>query len=78
MWQDPILAETRLLREQYAGQFDHDPEAIFRDILIRQRLPGKRLVCLRPRKTLDQAPVAEADAPLEQESSQSQMMNADG
>jgi hypothetical protein len=33
MWQDPIVTETRALREQYANQFDHNADAIFQDIL---------------------------------------------
>ncbi len=50
MWKDPIVAETRALREQYASQFSHDTEAIFADILRRQALPGKILVSYPPRK----------------------------
>lgn len=44
MWQDPIVAETRTLREEYARQFGHDADAIFQDILNRQNVPGKKLV----------------------------------
>ena len=33
MWQDPIVKETRKLREQYASKFRHDVNAIFEDIL---------------------------------------------
>ena len=36
MWQDPIITETRELREKYASQFNHDPDAIFEDIIRRQ------------------------------------------
>ena len=36
MWQDPIVKETRELREQYASQFKYDANAIFEDILKRQ------------------------------------------
>ena len=32
MWQDPIVNETRKLREQYAKQFKHNLDAIFQDI----------------------------------------------
>jgi hypothetical protein len=32
MWQDPIVKETRELREEYAEKFNHDPDAIFEDI----------------------------------------------
>jgi hypothetical protein len=53
MWQDPIVAETRALREQYASQFGHDAEAIFKDILRRQAAPGKVLVSYPPRKPVE-------------------------
>lgn len=49
MWNDPIVTETRQLREQYASQFAHNADAIFQDILRRQSLPGKRLVSFQPR-----------------------------
>lgn len=35
MWQDPIIKETRELRNQYAAQFKHDLDAIFQDIKTR-------------------------------------------
>ncbi len=50
MWQDPIVEETRSLREQYASQFDHDPNAIIQDILKRQAKSDKKLFRLPPRK----------------------------
>jgi len=50
MWQDPIVQETRLLREQYANQFNHDANAIFQDILNRQAQPGKKIVRFPARK----------------------------
>ena len=49
MWKDPIVAETRSLREQYANQFDHNAEAIFQDILLRQAASGKKLVSFQHR-----------------------------
>ncbi|MGD0961913.1 MAG: hypothetical protein ABSB19_19040 [Methylomonas sp.] len=36
MWEDPIVKETRELREEYANQFNHDPDAIFENIRERQ------------------------------------------
>jgi hypothetical protein len=52
MWQDPIVKETRELREEYAQKFNHDPDAIFEDIIKRQSLSGRNLVSLPPRKPL--------------------------
>ncbi|ASF45431.1 hypothetical protein CEK71_04760 [Methylovulum psychrotolerans] len=52
MWQDPIVNETRALREEYAAKFNHDPDALFEDILKRQAQAGKKVVPLPPRKPL--------------------------
>jgi len=50
MWQDPIVKETRSLREQYANQFGPNADAIFQDILRRQAASGKKLVSFEHRK----------------------------
>jgi hypothetical protein len=50
MWQDPIVEETRQLREQYANQFNHNSDDIFQDILKRQSQPDKKLVKFPARK----------------------------
>ena len=47
---DPIVEETRRLREEYAAQFNHDPNAIFDDIIKRQSRCGKKLVTFPARK----------------------------
>lgn len=40
MWNDdPIMAETRKLRESYAAKHNHDLDAIYQDILMRQSKP---------------------------------------
>ena len=52
MWQDPMVKETRELREEYAAKFNHDPDDIFEDILKRQSQTQKKLVTLPPRKPL--------------------------
>ena len=52
MWQDPIVKETRELREEYAKRFNHDPDAIFDDILKRQSQTEREVVSLPPRKNL--------------------------
>ena len=49
MWKDPVVTETRSLREQYANQFGHNADAIFQDILKRQAASGKKLVSFRRR-----------------------------
>ena len=50
MWKDPIVEETRKLREQYASQFNYDIDAIFKDIQQRQAQSGKKLVSFPARK----------------------------
>ena len=50
MRRDPIVEETRKLREEYAAKFGHDRDAIFDDIQRRQSMEGKRLVSFPPRK----------------------------
>ncbi len=57
MRRDPIVEETRKLREEYAAQFDHDLDAIFDDIQRRQSMKGKRLVSFPARKA-KQKPVS--------------------
>jgi hypothetical protein len=52
MWQDPVVMDTRSLRELYAAQFGHDADAIFDDILRRQATRGERLVTFTPRAPL--------------------------
>ena len=47
---DPIVEETRKLREEYAAQLNHDPKAIFDDILKCQSREGKKLVTFPARK----------------------------
>ncbi len=58
MWQDPIVKETRKLRENYAAEFNHDPDAIFDDILIRQKKTKRKQVSFPARKPLQKSNVA--------------------
>ena len=50
MWQDPIVKETRELREKYANKHKNDADAIFEDILKRQEKSGRKRVALPARK----------------------------
>ena len=50
MWRDPIVKETRELREQYAAKFKNDPDAIFEDILKRQEKSERKRVTFPSRK----------------------------
>ena len=50
MWKDPVIEETRKLREQYASKHNYDIDAIFKDIQECQNKTGKKLVSFSPRK----------------------------
>jgi hypothetical protein len=50
MWQDPVVAETCALRDEYARQFNYDADAIFEDLTAKQALHPERMVSLPPRK----------------------------
>lgn len=57
MWKDPIVEETRKLREQYAAKFDHDIDAIYEDIQKRQARLSQKPVSF-PRRKPTKAPFA--------------------
>ena len=44
MWEDPIVAEVREIREKLAAKFDFDVKAIFADLRKRQGSLGGRLI----------------------------------
>lgn len=50
MWQDPIVKETRELRELYASRFKHDANAIFEDILKRQEKSERKRIAFPAHK----------------------------
>jgi hypothetical protein len=50
MWQDPIVKETRELRKEYASRFNNDADAIFEDILKRQKASEKKRFSFPSRK----------------------------
>lgn len=58
MWSDPVLEETRKLRESYASEHDYDIDAIFEDIQKRQNKTTHNLVSRPPRKPLFKSNVA--------------------
>jgi hypothetical protein len=50
MWKDPIVEETRKLRESYAREHNHDIDSIYQDILKRQSESERLVVSLSPRQ----------------------------
>ncbi len=41
---DPIIAELRAIRQEYAARFNYDVDAMFRDIRARQEASGREYV----------------------------------
>jgi hypothetical protein len=64
MWKDPIVTETRSLREEYANQFDHNADAIFQDILRRQAASGKTLLSFKHREPVLSQKGSQEDRPV--------------
>ena len=44
MWKDPIVEETRAIRKLYWDHCKKNPDAMFVDILRRQKQPGENIV----------------------------------
>lgn len=49
MWNDPIVDETRKLRESYAAEHNHDIDSIYKDIVRRQNQTRGKVVGLQSR-----------------------------
>jgi len=49
MWDDPIVADVRKVREAHAAQFNYDLEAIYRDLKTKEQSSGRRFVRFPPR-----------------------------
>lgn len=43
-WEDPIVAEVRKARDDYAKQFDYDLDAIYRDLKEKERHSERQVV----------------------------------
>uniref|UniRef100_A0A7C2P366 Uncharacterized protein n=1 Tax=Schlesneria paludicola TaxID=360056 RepID=A0A7C2P366_9PLAN len=50
MTDDPIVAEVRKTRDEYARRFGYDLDAICRDLQQRQAESGRKLVALPPKR----------------------------
>jgi hypothetical protein len=53
VWEDPIVAEVRRIRESLSARFDFDVAAIFADIRRRQESLTDRLVRLPDQRESD-------------------------
>lgn len=50
MWKDPVVEEVRLIRDEYARQFDYDIEAICRDLRAQEAHCAHEVVSLPPKR----------------------------
>ena len=50
MWKDEIVEEVRKAREEYAAKFNHDIDAIYKDIKRREAESGREFVTFPPNK----------------------------
>ncbi len=53
MYDDPIVAEIRRLRNEYAQRFGYDLDAICRDLREQQKRGGRRIVKRQPNRPSD-------------------------
>jgi len=63
MWEDPIVAEVRKVREAHAAQFNYNLEAIYRDLKRQEKESGRVFVSYPPRRV---KPVEKARAQWEE------------
>lgn len=49
MWKDPIVEETRRMKNEYASKFNYDLQAIYQDLKeLEKQLPEARLIRTHP------------------------------
>jgi hypothetical protein len=50
MWEDPIVAEVRKIREEHAARFNYDLHAICEDLKEQERKSGRTFVSYPARR----------------------------
>jgi hypothetical protein len=50
MWEDPIVAEIRKIRDEHAAKFNYDIAAICADIRRQEKESGRQYVTYPPRR----------------------------
>lgn len=50
MKNDPIVEEVRKVREEHSARFNHDPEAIYRDLKVKEKQSGREYVRFEPNR----------------------------
>ena len=50
IWEDPIVEETRRMKDEYASKFNYDLQAIYQDLKeLEKQLPTDRIIRTQPR-----------------------------
>lgn len=52
MWEDPIVAEIRKIRNEHAAKFNYDIAAICEDIRRQEKESGRQYVSFPPRRVV--------------------------
>ena len=60
MIEDPIVAEVRKARDEYAKRFNYDLDAICRDLQNKQLQSGRKLVSFPPKRPRTASSLADA------------------
>lgn len=56
IWEDPIVAEVRKIKEQLAAKFNYNVAAMLRDVQKREKHSGHKLVSLaKPKRKIAHA-----------------------
>jgi hypothetical protein len=58
MWEDPIVAEIRKIRDEHAAKFNYDVAAIFEDIRRQEKESGRQYVAYPPQRSEAPTPAA--------------------
>ncbi len=61
MYDDPIVAETRKLRDEYARRFNYDLDAICRDLQEQQSRSDRTVVKRSPKRPAHDTPERSAN-----------------
>lgn len=77
MWQDPVVSETRALRDEYARQFNYDIGAMCKDLMAQQATHPERVVSFAPRKPAVSAVAPRQGTPADRFVSASLRQNGD-
>ena len=56
MYSDPIVEQTRKLRDEYAARFNYDLDAIFQDLMERQQVSDRKLIKRNPKRLAHPVP----------------------